>query len=210
METRTKKETVHRHLYNALADEYKKRAVNTLTESDLIAKAQWLKAMSPWENVLEIGVGWGNMNKLLSDVGFKTTGIDIAEKMIENARALNPKGKFIVGDYAQMQTGEKYDAIAGLAFIHLFAPEEARNLLLKMYNDLADGGVLHLTTTKEDQYSYAAYNKQDYGENCHRFRAKHTPESFLNLLKSTPFKVEWLDIQDGAYGKQRMWLRARK
>lgn len=210
METCTSKEIVHKRLYNTLADEYKKRAMDTLVNKDLLKKAEWLKSITHWEKALEIWVGGGNMNKLLNQVGFQTTGIDIAEKMIKNAKEMNQGGKFIIWDYGQIQTGEKYDLIASLAFIHLFTPEEAKKLLQKMYDDLDNHGVLHLTTTKENAYSYDKYNKQDYGENLGRYRAKHTEESFLALIKSTPFKIEWLEIEKGTYGKQWMSLRARK
>ena len=75
-----------------------------------------------------------------------------------------------------------YDVIAALAFIHLFDKKEAKKILVKMYHDLAKNGIINLTTTKEDHYEYGKIVKADYGNTYVRYRAKHTPQSFVSLL----------------------------
>ena len=210
METLLQRQTHHQYLYNALADEYKKRAMNTLVHDQLIEKAQTLKSVVSGNQALEIGVGGWQMNKCLHDVGFETSGIDIADQMIENAKCLNPSGHFFVGDYLKTSMNKQYDLVAALAFIHLFEQDEAHEILLKIYHDLAQNGVLHLTTTKEDHYEYAKIAKGDYGDSYLRYRARHTPESFIWLLDGTGFVFEHIATEDGVDGKQWMSMIARK
>jgi hypothetical protein len=37
-------------------------------------------------------------------------------------------------------------------------------MLTKIYNDLTDDGIVYLSTTVEEEYEYAFFNKDDYGE----------------------------------------------
>jgi SAM-dependent methyltransferase len=53
-------------------------------EADFIEEC--IKYYSKTKKVLEIGCGTGNYTKIFSDKGYKITGIDISEKMLELAR----------------------------------------------------------------------------------------------------------------------------
>lgn len=50
------------------------------------------------QTVLDVGCGPGNYCKLLSESGFKVTGIDYSQEMINRAKLNAPKAKLLIGD----------------------------------------------------------------------------------------------------------------
>ena len=141
---------------------------------------------------------------------FEVHGIDISKKMLENAAEIHPNWVFIEWPYEEYIAPISYDCIVWLAFIHLFDHSTVRKLLRKMYNDLADDWIVHLTTTLEDSYEYCIRTKKDYWTELARWRMHYTPESFVDILKESWLRLEAFTIEHSAYDKQWMSLTARK
>ena len=94
-------------LYDSLADKYVFNAKNTERQNANSQKAKLLKQLAPWNNLLEVGVWAGIMNKILWNAGFQTMWIDISKEMLKNAKKLHPKGVFEEWDFLDIHFGEK-------------------------------------------------------------------------------------------------------
>jgi 2-polyprenyl-3-methyl-5-hydroxy-6-metoxy-1,4-benzoquinol methylase len=96
--------------------------------------------------VLDVGCGNGVISRSLGEVGFRVKGIDISEKTIAKAKALNkfPHVNFEVCSAEQLVAdGKHYHAIICSEVLeHLQQPEK---LLKVLYEVLASNGVLIVT-----------------------------------------------------------------
>lgn len=97
--------------------------------------------------ILDLGCGIGiPFDKYLADKGFKITGIDVANKHIEQARKNVPNANFIEGDFSKTNFGgERFHAIIALYSVFHIPREEQQNLFNKMHNLLESGGVILMT-----------------------------------------------------------------
>ena len=202
----------HSDLYDSLADKYIFNAKNTKRQYDNYSKAVFLKKISVWNSLLEVGIWAWIMNKMLSNVGFKTHWIDISIEMVKSAKLLQPHATFEHGDFLDLAFGERqFDCIVEQAFIHLFPTIKAHEIMLKNKNLLKKNWILHLTTTKENKYEEWFFNKSDYNKTwVMRYRAKHTRESFISLLTNVWMKIADYKEERSEDGKIWMAITGRK
>lgn len=203
------KNLVNENIYNALAGEYKLRDKGELCITQMQHKANILKWLCKNTKALEIWVGGGMFNRILSDYGFNTTGIDIAENMLRNLKSINPVAKIIHADFISYSFKNKFDLIVWLAFIHLFEDHEAHLILTKMKRICNKQLIVHLTTTKEGKKESWLFEKRDYDVNPVRFRTKHTPESFINLGIQSWMKLVSYEEEEWAHWKTWMSISLR-
>jgi ubiquinone/menaquinone biosynthesis C-methylase UbiE len=84
-------------------------------------RAAWDRRLRAWApsdpaDVLDVGCGTGSLSALLAAAGHRVTGVDLAPRMIEQARAklaaAGLSGRFLVGDAAVPPTGgERFDLL---------------------------------------------------------------------------------------------------
>ncbi|MFD3834466.1 class I SAM-dependent methyltransferase [Streptomyces sp. NPDC058621] len=78
-------------------------------------RAAWTRLlhtlMPTTADVLDIGCGTGSMSLLLAEAGHRATGVDLAPRMVQQARtkfeAAGLDGRFLVGDAMMPPTGEQ-------------------------------------------------------------------------------------------------------
>jgi ubiquinone/menaquinone biosynthesis C-methylase UbiE len=79
-------------------------------------RTAWARLLADWMpqgpvHVLDIGCGTGSLSLLLAQAGHRVTGVDLAPRMIDAARAklaaAGLPGRFLVGDAAAPPTGEE-------------------------------------------------------------------------------------------------------
>lgn len=63
------------------------------------------------DRVLDIGCGWGSIAGLLAEQGIVVEGLTISKEQYKYACEKYPDVKFILADYRDMHTEERYDAI---------------------------------------------------------------------------------------------------
>jgi ubiquinone/menaquinone biosynthesis C-methylase UbiE len=80
-------------------------------------RAAWAGLLRSWMpsdpvDVLDVGCGTGSLSLLLAEVGHRVTGVDVAERMIEQARtkleSAGLDGRFLVGDAMTPPTGTRH------------------------------------------------------------------------------------------------------
>ncbi|MFE2165638.1 class I SAM-dependent methyltransferase [Streptomyces sp. NPDC059447] len=97
-----------------------------------VAWARLLRSWMPSDpvDVLDIGCGTGSMSLLLAEAGHQVTGVDLAPRMIEQARTkfsvAGLEGRFLVGDAMAPPTGERrFDVVLSRHLVWTLPDPEA-------------------------------------------------------------------------------------
>jgi len=141
--------------FNKHAKEYYKEpwTVGTIEEVDFIERELVLEKNM---NILDVGCGTGRHSLELSRRGYSVTGIDIADKMLDEARDIAIKEKlnvqFIQMDATKLSLDKKFDVVICLcegAFGLLDIREESflrdLNIIKNICSVQKEGGLLMLT-----------------------------------------------------------------
>lgn len=96
--------------------------------------------------VWDFGCGPGNTTKYLKDLGIEISGLDLSEKMLEQARAIHPQIHFKKGNILDLEFED--ETIAGIvafyAIIH-FTEEQVGRAFREVFRVLQPGGIFFLT-----------------------------------------------------------------
>lgn len=68
---------------------------------EILNKMVEISESTQGNRVLELGIGTGKLSKKLYDLGYKITGVDFSEEMLEKAEKLIPNGNFINWDFQE-------------------------------------------------------------------------------------------------------------
>jgi ubiquinone biosynthesis O-methyltransferase len=124
---------------------YKYERVADLKRLEFIRK-NLFDSLPPNGSVLDVGCGNGIISLQLGKEGFKIKGIDVSDKAIRKAKAVNPftNVTFEVADAEKLKaSGEMFDAIVCSEVLeHLNHPER---LLKELLPILKDSGILLVT-----------------------------------------------------------------
>lgn len=137
-----------RAVYERHAQGYDARRSRALFE------ARWLRRFASFlpakGRVLDLGCGPGGpIASWLIGEGFRLTGTDFAEPMLDIARARWPDGDWRLSDMRELDLNEAFDGIIGWdSFFHL-TPDEQRTCVPRLAEHLVPGGVLMVTVGPE-------------------------------------------------------------
>lgn len=114
------------------------------------------KIASPM-NVLDLGCGGGDQARVFAERGYRVTGIDIAEPLIEYARGQFRKnglsGTFIADDMRNIKYRSEFDLCTLLSgTFGFFDDQENFELLKKIHNALKENGkvfIMYLLSLRE-------------------------------------------------------------
>jgi SAM-dependent methyltransferase len=99
---------------------------------------------------LDVGCGNGRLTALIAEAGFEVLGIDVSRDMLRNARQRNPNAKFIHADICDWQPPDRYDLIVAWDSTFHVPHSAQRDVITKLCNALAPGGVLLFTAGGTD------------------------------------------------------------
>jgi SAM-dependent methyltransferase len=117
-------------------------------------------------SLLDVGCGYGGLMSYAKDqnIELEYTGIDVAQNMIEWARANQAGGTFIVGDFMDYDFGAQFDYIVcngiltqKLDTTTLAMDQFAAQLIKKMFSLCRVGIVFNVMTTKVNYFSNNLY-----------------------------------------------------
>ena len=117
-------------------------------------EARWLStfgdALSRGARVLDLGCGTGQpVSAWLIGEGFRLTGADFSDNMLEIARRRWPDGDWRLADMRALELGERFDGIVAWdSFFHL-TPDEQRAAIPRLAAHLEPGGRLLVTVGPE-------------------------------------------------------------
>lgn len=96
--------------------------------------------------VWDFGCGPGQTTQYLKDLGVEISGLDLSEKILEQARALHPEIHFQKGNILELEF--ENDSIAGIvafyAIVH-FTEEQVRTAFSEIFRVLSLGGIFLFT-----------------------------------------------------------------
>lgn len=94
-------------------------------------------------SVLDLGCGIGRAAPSFCDAGYAYLGLDVSPEAIVDARAHEPRGRYMVGSALHVVWGGPFDVIAALyVLVHFVDDRDWRTLLARIAASLRPGGAL--------------------------------------------------------------------
>ena len=146
---------------------------------------------------LDIGCGTGELCAQLNKRGFEVTGIDLSDYATKKAKALNPNGNFMAGDFLEQvfEPSIKFDIIfinKVLAFV-----TDKPAFISKARGLLASGGQIVIITP----VLYTEHQGQ-YNERLKSISVDHT--ELMKLLPELGKPIATREFED--YGKEEVYV----
>lgn len=92
--------------------------------------------------ILELGAGYGSLQKFLQDAGYKNAiGIDLSEEQVQQSEKLGVKSVQVGDVFETLRNIHEIDAIIAVDLMEHFTREEALDLLELIHKALKPGGV---------------------------------------------------------------------
>lgn len=122
------------------------------------------------DNALDFGCGTGRSTRFLEKYGFSTTGVDISEDMIRQAREKGPNGDYhLVEDGNLSQFNDSIFNLILSAFTFDNIPTERKKI--EIFRELGrlikpDGRIINLVSSPEIYtHEWASFSTKDFPEN---------------------------------------------
>ena len=137
-----------RAAYDAASDAYSRKFIDELERKpfDRELLLEFSKRIGAGKAVLDIGCGPGHTTAKLASLGVMATGVDISQKMIEQAKSSFPQSTFEVGDFLNLarKSSSIHGILAFYCIVHL-ASDQLVPAFSEMHRVLEDGGVILLS-----------------------------------------------------------------
>ena len=141
---------IRKELFDHWASNYNKSVIRSEQEetypfagySNIKYQIVNIVTKKPFANILDMGMGTGEITSPLYDLGYKITGVDLSEKMIDLAKKKMPNAIFICDTFQNALTklNDQYDFIIFNYSIHHLEYQSQKDLLLKIHKNLSGQG----------------------------------------------------------------------
>jgi SAM-dependent methyltransferase len=114
-----------------------------------------LHLLRPGAPVLDLCCGDGRLTAALHQRGFRVTGIDGSEHMLEFARHRAPQVPFIAADARTFELDERFDAVLSTfdALNHIMSPDEFAAVCRQVVRVLHPGGYFAFDLNREEAFT---------------------------------------------------------
>ncbi|MFH1418806.1 MAG: methyltransferase domain-containing protein [Planctomycetota bacterium] len=122
-------------------------------------------------NALDFGCGTGRSTRFLRELGFDSvTGVDIAERMVAQARARDPQGEYRLvpdGDLSGLPSSTYDLVLSAFTFDNVPTMEKKVSLFQHLKRLLTDGGRIVSLVSSPEIYvnEWASFSTKDFPEN---------------------------------------------
>lgn len=155
---------------------------------------RFLEELPQGATILDVGCGAGIKSRFLSERGFKVTGIDFSEKMIEIARRESPEIPFDVVDVYELDSYPKsFDAVFAQAVLLHIPKDRVREVLLKLKEKINSNGLLYVAVKgmRDDGVEETVRKEEDYGYEYERFFSFFTLSELEGYFQELDMEVIW-------------------
>ncbi len=144
--------------------------------------------------VLDLCCGTGQLAARLVEQGYKITGIDGSEQMIEIARKKAPDAEFLVSDAREFSVPKKFNAAFSTfdSLNHVMTLEELERVFRSVYEALEGGGYFEFDLNMEDAYLARWGGSRGHVEDDHVFVVRTSRDEKQRIGK-TEFTIFELD-----------------
>jgi cyclopropane fatty-acyl-phospholipid synthase-like methyltransferase len=168
--------------YENTAEEFQTKK-ETRLEADIQLADTFISQLKTGKRVLELGIGSGQLARLLGERQLRVEAIEYSPRMAELAQQTAPDTRIIVDEFLRHNfAGKQYDGVIGVAFIHLFSSADAERAMMKIKNLLVPGGVLMLSTTVHDKTHDDFVKKSNFKTEAYRYRKHYSIKDFKALI----------------------------
>ena len=110
--------------------------------TDIVGEARLVDAMLPRRaRVLDAGCGPGRVGGHLASVGHDVVGVDVDPVLIAAAQEDHPGPRWLVGDLAELDLPDRFDAVVCAGNVVTFLAPSTRGEVLRRFRvHLAEGG----------------------------------------------------------------------
>lgn len=155
----------------------------------------------PSGKVLDVGCGTGEpIAQFLIKQGYKVTGIDASEKMIQLCKQRFPNEQWLLADMRTLHLQDKFHAvIAWHSFFHI--PHDDQRKTLKSLASLVERNGLLLFTTGPD---FGEVWSDNGGYDL--YHASLSSEEYTQILRECHFTVLVHKVRDPECGEATVWV----
>jgi SAM-dependent methyltransferase len=149
--------------------------------------------------ILDLCCGTGQLARMLTEKGYRVTGIDGSKEMLRYAKTNAPEAEFIMDDARTFQLPPVYNAVFSTfdALNHVMTIEELREVFNNVYNCLVKDGIFifDLTTKKHFETKQKGFKDVQetpgflYTVRCDFNDEKKISESHFTIFQ--PFGKNW-------------------
>ncbi len=155
-------------IYDKIAGDYDhfmrdqlSRASARVTRLELEARG-----FAPPQRILDVACGTGMISKRLHEAGHQVTGIDLSGPMLDLAKERFPRGdgpRFVQTDLTLYQPPERFPVVLcfGDVLNHFAEPHKAQDVVKKLFDFLAPGGLLVADTNTLETYRSELWNREE-------------------------------------------------
>lgn len=160
-----------------------------------------LTLVGPAGTVLDLGCGTGEpLAQFFIEKGFKITGVDGSQKMIELCKKRFPNERWIVSDMLDVNLNEQFNVVlAWHSFFHL-EHDSQRSMFKIIASHTKPGGILAFTSGVEEGETWS----DNGGEQL--YHASLSIQEYQKLLSASSFNVLVHKIEDPECGNATLWI----
>jgi SAM-dependent methyltransferase len=117
-------------------------------------------------NVLDLCCGTGQLARVLTENGYKVTGIDGSAQMLRYARKNAPGARFITKDARSFRLPPGYDAVFSTfdALNHVLTMDELKRVFDNVYQCLVSGGIFIFDMTTQKHFEVVSRDFKEMRE----------------------------------------------
>jgi cyclopropane fatty-acyl-phospholipid synthase-like methyltransferase len=151
-----------------------------------------LEGLQSGARVLDLGCGTGKpITKYIVEKGFRVTGVDQSEKMLEIAKQEVPEAEFIHGDMINVQLANGFGAAVAWDSIFHVERKHHSGIFHKLAKSLEHGGRLLLSAGGSGAEDFTS---EMFGQTFSY--SGHEPDVTRKLLEAEGFRIEVWEVDD--------------